>query len=154
MNNNYQILGVAENATADEIRSAYRAKAKEHHPDLHGGDPAAGDRFKRINAAHDVLSDPTKRAQYDASLRAARMREAVEKLRVALARTPVTPAFRQPAPAPPTPPRTSTSAGDVLFGLGLLSLATWGVGALAKGRSRYDPSVDRYRGPDGRFRSG
>jgi DnaJ-class molecular chaperone len=61
----YQILGVARGATADEIRTAYRALAKKHHPDLNPGNSAAEERFKAIASANDLLSDPDKRAKFD-----------------------------------------------------------------------------------------
>lgn len=61
----YRVLGVPEDAGSDAIRKAYRAKAKECHPDKAGGDKAKEARFKEINEAHEVLSDPKKRAQYD-----------------------------------------------------------------------------------------
>jgi molecular chaperone DnaJ len=59
----YDTLGVPKNASADEIKKAYRKLAREHHPDASGGDEA---RFKEIQGAYDVLSDPEKRQQYDA----------------------------------------------------------------------------------------
>ncbi len=58
----YSILGVAKTATADEIKSAYRRLAKEHHPDRTGGDDS---RFKQINEAYEILKDPQKRQAYD-----------------------------------------------------------------------------------------
>ena len=61
----YEVLGVKPNATADEIRKAYRKLAKQFHPDLNPGKPAAEARFKAVSAAHDILSDPEKRARYD-----------------------------------------------------------------------------------------
>ncbi len=61
----YQILGVNKSASAEDIRKAYRKLAKKHHPDLNPGDHAAEDQFKKVSAAHDLLSDPEKRARYD-----------------------------------------------------------------------------------------
>lgn len=63
--NYYRILGVDRNANQDEIKRAYRQLAREFHPDVNPGDPSAEERFKDINAAYEVLSDPTKRRQYD-----------------------------------------------------------------------------------------
>ena len=61
----YEILGVSKQASADEIKKAYRKLAREHHPDANAGDAAAEERFKEIQAAYDVLSDVEKRKQYD-----------------------------------------------------------------------------------------
>jgi DnaJ-class molecular chaperone len=61
----YQMLGVAKDASADDIRKAYRNLAKKHHPDLNPGNKAAEDKFKQISAANELLSDPEKRARYD-----------------------------------------------------------------------------------------
>ena len=61
----YEVLGVKPDATADEIRKAYRKLAKQFHPDLNPGKPATEARFKAVSAAHDILSDPEKRARYD-----------------------------------------------------------------------------------------
>ncbi len=61
----YKILGLAKTATADQIRKAYRALAKKSHPDLHPGDKGAEARFKALNAANDILSDPEKRGKFD-----------------------------------------------------------------------------------------
>jgi curved DNA-binding protein len=61
----YDIIGVAKTATADEIRKAYRKLARKHHPDVNPGDKRAEERFKKVSAAYDVLSDDKKRAAYD-----------------------------------------------------------------------------------------
>jgi len=61
----YSILGLSRTATPEEIRKAFRAVAKADHPDLNPGDAAAEARFKAANAAHDLLSDPEKRARFD-----------------------------------------------------------------------------------------
>ncbi len=61
----YEVLGVQKGVSDAEIKSAFRKKAKECHPDLHPGDKAAEAQFKEINEAAEVLSDPEKRAKYD-----------------------------------------------------------------------------------------
>ena len=68
----YAILGVAVTASIGEIRRAYRQLARQCHPDLHPGDPAAEARFKEIVTAAAVLSDPEQRAAYDTQLTAVR----------------------------------------------------------------------------------
>jgi DnaJ-class molecular chaperone len=62
----YLELGVARTASADEIRRAFRALAKKHHPDANKGDKGAEERFKRISAAFDLLGDEDKRRKFDA----------------------------------------------------------------------------------------
>jgi DnaJ-class molecular chaperone len=61
----YEILGVRRDESAEAIRKAYRKLAKRYHPDLNPNDKSAAERFKTINAAYDILSDPEKRARYD-----------------------------------------------------------------------------------------
>jgi molecular chaperone DnaJ len=61
----YKTLGVAREASADELRKAYRRLARKHHPDLNPGDKAAEDRFKKVQEAYDILSDPKKKEMYD-----------------------------------------------------------------------------------------
>ncbi len=61
----YAVLGVTKDATADEIKKKYRKLARELHPDKNPGDKAAEERFKSVSEAYDVLSDDTKRKEYD-----------------------------------------------------------------------------------------
>ncbi len=71
----YEILGVSPDASEEEIKRAYRRLARKYHPDLHPGDKEAEERFKEINEAYEILSDPKKRAEYD------RLREAAKAYR-------------------------------------------------------------------------
>ena len=61
----YKILGVKRSASQDEIRKQYRRLARKHHPDLNPGDKASEERFKQVQQAYDILSDPKKRKMYD-----------------------------------------------------------------------------------------
>lgn len=61
----YAVLGVPTTATEDDLRRAYRVKARSAHPDLHPDDAGAEARFKRVTRAYEVLSDKRRRAQYD-----------------------------------------------------------------------------------------
>ena len=62
----YKTLGVEKSADEKEIKKAYRRLARQYHPDVNSGDKAAETRFKEINEANEVLSDPEKRQKYDA----------------------------------------------------------------------------------------
>jgi molecular chaperone DnaJ len=61
----YAVLGVEPEASAEDIRAAFRQLAREHHPDATGGDPVSEQRYKEISEAYAVLSDPQKRQEYD-----------------------------------------------------------------------------------------
>lgn len=61
----YKILGVKKDIPQDEVRAAYRKRAKQFHPDLHPNDPKAKAKFQALSEAYDVISDPDKRAKYD-----------------------------------------------------------------------------------------
>lgn len=61
----YEVLGLQKGASEDEIKKAFRKKARENHPDLHPDDPSYVEKFQEINEANEVLSDPQKRARYD-----------------------------------------------------------------------------------------
>jgi molecular chaperone DnaJ len=62
----YQVLGIDRSASSEEIKRAYRRLARQYHPDVNAGDPAAADRFKELSKAYSVLADPEKRQRYDA----------------------------------------------------------------------------------------
>ena len=61
----YEVLGVSKNATADELKKAYRKLALQYHPDRNPGDKEAEEKFKEAAEAYDVLSNPDKKARYD-----------------------------------------------------------------------------------------
>jgi len=66
MRDPYEVLGVSKGASEAEVKKAFRALAKKHHPDKHAGDATAQKRFQEISAAYDILGDKDKRAQFDA----------------------------------------------------------------------------------------
>ena len=61
----YEVLGLSKGASEDEIKKAYRKLAKQYHPDMNPGDKVAEAKFKEVNEAYDILSDPDKKAKYD-----------------------------------------------------------------------------------------
>jgi molecular chaperone DnaJ len=61
----YEVLGVSREASAEEIKAAYRRLARRHHPDVNPDDPSAEEKFKEVGAAYSVLSDPDRRARFD-----------------------------------------------------------------------------------------
>ena len=79
----YQVLGLSRTASADEIKKAYRRLARQYHPDLHSGSKKAEmeKKFKELNEAHEVLSDPSKRKKYDQYGAQWEQAEAFEKAR-------------------------------------------------------------------------
>jgi DnaJ-class molecular chaperone len=83
----YKVLGVSADADGAQIKLAFRALAKVHHPDLHGGDKLAERRFQTINGAYAVLSKPNARAAYDAvrTLQRFEVRRRIKNAAVAMA---------------------------------------------------------------------
>jgi len=69
--NHYQVLGISRNASNEEIKKAYKALAKKYHPDMNPNNAFYEAHFKKINEAHEILSHPTKRGEYDFKLRQA-----------------------------------------------------------------------------------
>lgn len=69
LDNYYKMLGVPENATADDIKKGYRKMAMKYHPDRNSGSVVAGEIFKKVQGAYDVLSDPNKRVIFDRQLK-------------------------------------------------------------------------------------
>ena len=65
MRDYYEVLGVSKTADDEEIKKAYRTLAKKYHPDMHPGDKEAEEKFKEVNQAYAILSDPDKRSKYD-----------------------------------------------------------------------------------------
>ena len=61
----YEVLGLQKGASEEEIKKAYKKLARKYHPDMNPGDKTAEEKFKEINEANEVLSDPQKKARYD-----------------------------------------------------------------------------------------
>ena len=61
----YEVLGISKGASDEEIKKAYRKVAKKYHPDLNPGNKEAEAKFKEVNEAYEILSNPQKKAQYD-----------------------------------------------------------------------------------------
>ncbi len=78
----YKILGVDKNANQKDIQKAYRKLTRKFHPDVNPDDKAAEEKFKEINEANEVLSDPEKRRQYDDLSRWERQVEAAEAVSI------------------------------------------------------------------------
>ena len=79
MENYYKTLGVSENATESEIKNAFRKLAMQHHPDKNNGSKESTELFKKLNQANEILSDKSKRAQYNLTL--FQFRKAEEQIR-------------------------------------------------------------------------
>jgi DnaJ-class molecular chaperone len=117
--NYYQILGVETFADAEAVRLAFRKLAREHHPDLNAGNKQAEERFKQINEAYEILSNPDKRAMHDASLQAMQGnategKNAYKKQAAQQSKGKATPpssssenSEKKSRPEPPPPPKTA-----------------------------------------------
>jgi hypothetical protein len=95
----YAELGVDRAATREEIAAAFRARARDLHPDIHPGDTPAAERFKRVSMAYGVLSDPARRARYDSGRLTVSLRPRAAVVTPPVAQVVVPPAPPHPAPA-------------------------------------------------------
>lgn len=135
----YEALGVARDASREEIAAAYRARAKELHPDTRPTDLDAADRFARVGAAYRVLSDPDERARYDESLRVQAWTGPALPAGPPPA-PPVTPP--PPAPEPPKPSRLSRrGAAWCVWGGAVLVVLGVVVGTFVFSLQRHDADL-------------
>lgn len=118
----YHILGVSETATAADIKRAYRKLVFMHHPDRNGGSAEAEEKFKVINRAYEVLSDPVARGLYDAQLQASCTPQPEANQQPTSTHTPGYDPTYRPA-GNYGPPLTGPSAGQFLAVLLFLFLA-------------------------------
>lgn len=168
----YALLDLAATATTDEIKHAWRRKIAQQHPDRTATSTAteeAEEATRLLNDAKSVLLDRTARAKYDAEWRQRQPRpsDLHSGARVGPARgwasadtttAPPATSTTQPtiwtgaAQRQPAATRPRSSGWGDLFAAGAALLAVGGVAYLAANANEYDPSVDRYRARDGRFR--
>lgn len=151
--NYYDVLGVGEDSTPDQIKAAFRSLAFKHHPDRNLGDASAEATFKAINEAYRTLGDAANRSAYDRDLAS---RRAAENAARAAQTAPQDPRPRPQAratrpPAPPSPPPASLWGAVFATVLGIVGL---GFATASGGADRWDSRAGRYRGSDGRFTSG
>jgi curved DNA-binding protein CbpA len=139
--NPYEILMVRETATDLELKKTYRDLAAKHHPDKHSNGPDQLRRMQDINWAWGEVSTPERRKETDARLEAMRPK--------------APPPRAAPTYAPPPPPiRVQHQRSDLPWGAILAAGLGIGLAAIFGGsasRAKWDPSVQRYRGRDGRF---
>lgn len=127
----YAILGVAANATSDQIEAAYRALARQYHPDVNRA-PDAADRMRDINAAYRVLRDPQRRAEYDRT-RLFTQRAAAPERRAEWQDFAAFEAHRRATPSPPPPASHGPRVSMPLIVGGVLVLVLAGLALVALG---------------------
>ena len=106
----YEVLGVARDASPEEIKKAYRQLAVKYHPDKNPGDKQSEERFKEVAEAYEVLSDPEKRAQFDRFGRRSPGRRQQHKVRGLPTRPPSARRATEPAPRRARPERRASGA--------------------------------------------
>lgn len=105
----YQILETSRNASANELRSSYRKLALKYHPDRNPGNPQAEEHFKEINAAYQILSDPTRRAYYDSGMPNPTTPQSAQNRPTTPEPAQNRPPASNPTPSRPIPPKAYTS---------------------------------------------